>query len=511
MVGGISPLLSTLLVSQSKSVSIFRGLFKIGRDQFELPLAMVSNVQENSDKLLAVLNLVAANLKATDSKDAITVASMWIPQSQYWNDYLKDNIRPSDDIVEALRLMRDLRDKVTKLTKQNVNADWEVAVSRVLDQYLALHASLDMKELNDVMSSVNQCQITTKSIVEHIMKSIVAHCPVPSCKNDFVGIARVVHSGGPDFRIDFPSNLYTPEVIRSFIFDIGSQVPSIDLNGDNIFDEIILNLHKSLIDIDASIGSGGLSGLNSDEDYLAVVKSHDIGSMAQKVATLKELYEELVQLIGDVHISIEDSRLGDALSHVAALQPIIEKFTGTLKTGFQSVFVVDTNVLIKEPDLLKAFGHGELIVVAKRVIEELDDLKLKENQRVKASGISQEDSLLPSITRATRFLREFPVNRIQFCDGDMSLLSPDYRNKGDNLILSVAVKFKLYRPELLTNDNLLALKAQAEGISTLTSSEYLQRAQAKAKKSSAQSKSTPRPRAKESRQVEKASPPGRKL
>jgi hypothetical protein len=93
----------------------------------------------------------------------------------------------------------------------------------------------------------------------------------------------------------------------------------------------------------------------------------------------------------------------------------------------------------------------------------------------------------------------------------MSLLSPDYRNKGDNLILSVAVKFKLYRPELLTNDNLLALKAQAEGISTLTSSEYLQRAQAKAKKSSAQSKSTPRPRAKESRQVEKASPPGRKL
>ena len=50
----------------------------------------------------------------------------------------------------------------------------------------------------------------------------------------------------------------------------------------------------------------------------------------------------------------------------------------------------------------------------------------------------------------------------------MSLLSPDYRIKGDNLILSVAVRFRNQRPILLTNDKNLTLKAKAENIETMS-------------------------------------------
>src|SRR5262249_22098878 len=95
-----------------------------------------------------------------------------------------------------------------------------------------------------------------------------------------------------------------------------------------------------------------------------------------------------------------------------------------------------------------------LAVVSKRVIEELDDLKRKQ-------------ALRPRIAAATRALNAFAKDRIQFCDADLSLLPPDYRVKGDNLILSVALKYRPYRPILLTHDGILMAKDNAEDIDTM--------------------------------------------
>ena len=109
-----------------------------------------------------------------------------------------------------------------------------------------------------------------------------------------------------------------------------------------------------------------------------------------------------------------------------------------------------------------------MFVVTKRVIEELDDKK-------------RDESLRPNVSEAVQNLRKIKKEQIQFCDGDMSLLPSDYRMKGDNLILSVAVRFRKHKPILVTNDNNLSLKAQAEGIAAMTADDFVRRPRSRTK------------------------------
>ena len=57
---------------------------------------------------------------------------------------------------------------------------------------------------------------------------------------------------------------------------------------------------------------------------------------------------------------------------------------------------------------------------------------------------------------------------------DTSLLSNDFSKRSpDNLILTVALKFKSENPILLTSDNGLQIKAKGMKITTITLKEFL--------------------------------------
>lgn len=57
---------------------------------------------------------------------------------------------------------------------------------------------------------------------------------------------------------------------------------------------------------------------------------------------------------------------------------------------------------------------------------------------------------------------------------DLSLLPLDFNKRSpDNMILTVALKFKSENPILLTSDNGLQIKAKGLGITTITLKEFL--------------------------------------
>ena len=59
---------------------------------------------------------------------------------------------------------------------------------------------------------------------------------------------------------------------------------------------------------------------------------------------------------------------------------------------------------------------------------------------------------------------------------DPTLLPDDFNKKSaDNLILSVALKFKDENPIMLTSDNALQLKAKMMGITTISLKDFLHR------------------------------------
>lgn len=63
---------------------------------------------------------------------------------------------------------------------------------------------------------------------------------------------------------------------------------------------------------------------------------------------------------------------------------------------------------------------------------------------------------------------------VQMVLADMALLPDDFSKKSpDNMILTVALKYRSNNPILLTSDNGLQVKAKGLGIKTITLKEFL--------------------------------------
>ena len=130
-----------------------------------------------------------------------------------------------------------------------------------------------------------------------------------------------------------------------------------------------------------------------------------------------------------------------------------------------TTYVIDTNVFIDCPDILDRIRPQDRIIVPTKVVDELDKLKVTLNPEDKQKA-----------ERALRTLNSsYDTNRIRIENADTQYLPADLRrNNPDNLILSVAMKFRNHNVMLLTSDNGLQLKARGLGIRTQSLREFIE-------------------------------------
>ena len=129
----------------------------------------------------------------------------------------------------------------------------------------------------------------------------------------------------------------------------------------------------------------------------------------------------------------------------------------------ENYYIVDTNVFINCPDVLTKIDSKYPIIVSAKVIDELDKMKIKLSEQEKQNA-----------EKALRLLNQEHRHKIIFETANASLLPADYdRRSPDNLILSVALKYKDENPIMLTSDNGLQLKCKALGITTISLKQLL--------------------------------------
>lgn len=128
----------------------------------------------------------------------------------------------------------------------------------------------------------------------------------------------------------------------------------------------------------------------------------------------------------------------------------------------KNYYIIDTNVFINYPEILSKIDVQYPIILSAKVIDELDKMKIRSEQEKK------------NAETALRLLNRENRQKIIFETSNVSLLPPDYdRRSPDNLILSVALKYKDENPIMMTSDNGLQLKCKALGITTITLKAYL--------------------------------------
>ncbi|MBF0232367.1 MAG: Hsp70 family protein [Desulfamplus sp.] len=121
------------------------------------------------------------------------------------------------------------------------------------------------------------------------------------------------------------------------------------------------------------------------------------------------------------------------------------------KTLDSKVYIIDTNIFIDEPQILKRFQDHDKIVVSTKVIDELSHRANQLETKFQA-------------TVAVKTIKEYEKKLI-FETSDSSLLPEDLdRRLPDNLILSIAFKMREQNPIILTSDKEFQLKCKTNDI-----------------------------------------------
>ncbi len=137
-----------------------------------------------------------------------------------------------------------------------------------------------------------------------------------------------------------------------------------------------------------------------------------------------------------------------------------------LRQDKENYYVIDTNVFVNCPEVITKVDPKYPVILSAKVVDELDRLKIKLDD----AGKSNVQKALRSINQS------MDKRNVKMILADMSLLPDDFDKRSpDNMILSVALKFKNENPILLTSDNGLQVKAKGLGITTITLKDFLKR------------------------------------
>lgn len=129
----------------------------------------------------------------------------------------------------------------------------------------------------------------------------------------------------------------------------------------------------------------------------------------------------------------------------------------------KNYYIIDTNVFVNCPEILSKIDMKYPIILSAKVVDELDKMKIKLTEQEKKNA-----------EKALRLLNQETRHQIIYQSADVSLLPDDFdRRSPDNMILSVALKYKNENPIMLTSDNGLQLKCKSQGISTITLKTFL--------------------------------------
>lgn len=144
----------------------------------------------------------------------------------------------------------------------------------------------------------------------------------------------------------------------------------------------------------------------------------------------------------------------------------LTKFKSKKKVQSKKTYIIDTNVFVECPDICNKIDKDCQIILSAKVIDELDKLKIT----LEGSNKENVNKALSCINKA--------LNRpnISFEVANTQLLPVDFnRRSPDNMILSVALKYKDENPTLLTSDNGLQIKCKGLGIVTISFMTFLKR------------------------------------
>jgi hypothetical protein len=461
-VKGEHPAPISLCVTDRENLRCHRIEAKHGNEKRQLLVVCRISINREEEFLKIPLRKLSALTNQIASKDDLKAAVLWEGESQFLENQLRKleaSQIPADELVAEFYSV--LADSERINGKLNRNA-WTESLWNILHERISGTDGTENTSCMGLLQTLSKHGPHSEKNISRLLKTLTQRIQPPHTLDALKEIRSTFRILAPNLSFEFPSSLYTAELVKSILESFPNDFDPQLIDDDNDFSRLFASLLKLYEKISSSVGDGGIEGLNNDDDYVSLIKSKTSAGLADLSHAWASEMEALSAVLQDYGSVFGGTRLESINFKVAEIAKWTTKLIGSIDPKIHSIYVFDTSALIAQPQIVADIRPNEMFVLTKRVIEELDDKKL-------------DESLRSNVSEVVRNLRNIKKEQIQFCDGDMSILPLDYRLKGDNLILSVAVRFRQHKPILITNDNNLSLKAQAEGIAAMTADAFVGR------------------------------------
>lgn len=389
-------------------------------------------------------------------------------------EYVTDIISENKKLNDKAKIIESFNQKSKEFYGKNAILATDKERFLIDEDYIIEH-SKNIETAKKIISEYAEINAFKQddSLFQKMIQIVIEHVGVQDSLEDIWSFWKVIASAKKAhinwiIKMELQKHLYSEKSILNF-FNRFRDENLFEIEKYTMVEKTILNFKRISLQVEKLIPELNLYKTVSNEKYNELVLAHmDIlKELREQVRKWKDEEEEFINKVIDLdEILKTDSPFMNVKKNIDGLKSALAIFFNDLFMKFNKVYIVDTCTLMNEPNLISWFdGKKALLVIPIIVLDELD--RLKNSEDVERAHKARE--IIRNISKYSKYdwlnIKESSYPELISKDLD--------KERNDNKILSIAIKYCTKKPILLTDDTNFGNIAIANKIETMNLESYL--------------------------------------
>lgn len=379
-----------------------------------------------------------------------------------FKESLRNILSQTKDLNKQIEILEEITDICTQLGNKKINTD-VLLLEKVKEKVVVKNHLVSLEEVKESLEEIsnNEYLKSRDSVKEQVVKSILPRIEYTLTHNqvkelfDYFIQTKLVSKRW--FILEgLLDNIYTTEVIQNLFESFLETKQIIEYTE---LEQVFNGMKNIYTQLTRLCGDLDLTQHCNREDVvkLLIDKPNDISNIYRQLKSWKGYKNKLVNKVAHFEEILNDTTIMNKIEiNINLLQEIVGIFVNDTALKYSEIYVIDSSSILNKPELIDIFNTKDLVILPTVVLEELDGLKNGENKEL--------------AYKAREIIRTIPQKEnIQMENAYPELLPIDLSQEiNDNLILSIALKYIIKEPKLITEDMNLKNVAKAQHIQTIS-------------------------------------------
>lgn len=459
-----------LFFNTSNSVKACITTVSAGEVSKNIPIAYIPREYKNN-----LPNTIANTVAKYYTQDNIILFALYeLGLKDLFLEYVTNIVSENKELDDKAKIIESFNQKSKEFYEKNVILATDKENFLIDKDYIIKHSKNieNAKKIINDYAEINAFK-QDDTLFQKMMQIVIKHVGVQDSLEDIWSFWKIIASAKKAHinwitKMELHKYLYSEKSILNF-FNRFKEENLFEIDEYTIVEKTILNLKRISLQIKKLIPELNLYKTVSNEKYNEIVLAHKdiLKELYENVRQWKKEEEEFINKVIDLdEILKTDNPFMNVKNNIDGLRNALATFFDDSFMKFNNVYIVDTSILLNEPNLISWFdGKKTLLVIPMVVLDELDGLKNSEDKEI--------------AKKAREVIRN--ISKYKNCDwlnikesSYPELISKDLdKERNDNKILSIAIKYCTKKPILLTDDTNFGNIAIANNIKTMNLESYL--------------------------------------